>query len=173
MLGGKGRSLVVTGTFCLTAGFSFHNYYLILIGIFFLFATFVSLPNFVSSMNIEQLAVTREMDNKRVFRDDFVHIVVTIENRALGGFDFLDIFDEFPTDVFRLVTGENYISTRIEPKQTIQFSYVLAPKVRGEFELGPLTVTVRDRLGFNAETRVVPNSFSNIIIVDGGEGYVS
>ncbi len=115
-------------------------------------------------MNIEQLEVIREMDNRRVFRDDFVHIVVTIKNLALSGFDFLDIFDEFPTDTFRLVTGENYISTRIDPKQTVQFSYVLAPKVRGEFEIGPLTVTVRDRLGFNAETRIVPDSYTPIII---------
>ncbi|MHA1584381.1 MAG: DUF58 domain-containing protein, partial [Promethearchaeota archaeon] len=148
----------------LTAGFSFHNYYLIICGIFFLFATFISLPSFVGSMNIEELEVTRELDNNRVFRDDFVHITVRIKNRGITKFDFLEIFDAFPTDSFRLVTGENYISTRIDPKKEIKFSYILAPKVRGEFDLGPITVTVRDRLGFNAEERTVPDSFTNIII---------
>jgi uncharacterized protein (DUF58 family) len=104
------------------------------------------------------------MDNTRVFRDDFVHIVVTIKNLSMSGFDFIDIFDEFPADSFRLVIGENYISTRIDPKQTVQFSYILAPKVRGEFNIGPLNVTIRDRLGFNAETRIVPASYTNLII---------
>ncbi len=164
MLGGKGRSLVVLGTFLLTAGFSFQNYYLIICGVFFLFATFVSLPSFESSMNIEELQVTREVDNTRVFRDDFMHIKVVIKNTGGNKFDFLDIFDQFPIKAFRLVTGENYISTRIDPHKTVKFSYILAPRVRGEFELGPLEVVVRDRLGFNAEKRIVPNSLSEIII---------
>ena len=164
MLGGKGRSLVVLGTFLLTAGFSFRNYYLILMGVFFLFATFISLPNFVSSMNIAALEVTREMDNRRVFRDDFMHIKVVIKNNSINRFDFLDIFDSFPTDAFRLVTGENYISTRIDAHKTVKFSYVLAPKVRGEFTIGPLIMTIRDRLGFNAEERTVPGSLTDINI---------
>ena len=164
MLGGKGRQLVLLGVFLLTAGFSFRSYYLILSGLFFLFATFVSLPGFESSMNIEELKVHREIDNRRIFRDDFCHIKVVIENTGGTRFDFLDIFDEFPVDAFRLVTGENYISTRIDPHKTIKFSYILAPKVRGEFNIGPIDVIVRDRLGFNAEQRIVPNSISHMIV---------
>ncbi len=164
MLGGKGRSLVVLGVFMLTAGFSFRSYYLILGGVFFLFATFISMPGFESSQQIDQLAVTRQLDNTRVFRDDFMHVKVTIKNKSNTRFDFLDIFDEFPVDAFRLVTGENYISTRIDPKGTIKFSYVLAPRVRGEFSIGPLEITVRDRLGFSAANKIIPNSMTDIII---------
>ncbi len=164
MLGGKGRSLVVLGTFLLTSGFSFRNYYLITSGVFFLFATFVSLPGFESSMNIDELKVTREIDNTRVFRDDFMHIKVIIENTGGNRFDFLNIFDNFPPKAFRIVTGENYISTRIDPHKKVKFSYVLAPRVRGEFSIGPLEVVIRDRLGFNAEKRIVPNSITDIII---------
>jgi len=164
MLGGKGRSLVVMGTFFLTAGFGYRNWYMIIIGIFFLFATFVSRPAFESTMNIEELKVTRKLDNTRIFRDDFMHVVVTIENTGGNRFDFLDIFDEFPAKAFRLVTGENYISTRIDPHKTIKFSYVLAPRVRGEFEIGPLHITIHDRLGFNAENRIVPDSITDLII---------
>ena len=164
MLGGKGRSLVVMGVFLLTAGFGYRNWYLIMVGIFFLFATFVSRPAFESTMNIEELKVSRKLDNTRIFRDDFMHIVVTIENTGGNRFDFLDIFDEFPVGAFRLVTGENYISTRIDPHKTIKFSYILAPRVRGEFEIGPLNVTIHDRLGFNAENRIVPNSITDINI---------
>jgi uncharacterized protein (DUF58 family) len=164
MLGGKGRSLVLLGAFLLTSGFSFKNYYFLLAGLFFLFATFVSLPGFESSMNIQELKVYREIDNTRIFRDDFCHVKVVVENTGGTRFDFLDIFDEFPADVFRLVVGENYISTRIDPHKTIKFSYVLAPRVRGEYSIGPLDVVVRDRLGFNAERRIVPNSISQMII---------
>ena len=122
MLGGKGRSLVVMGTFFLTAGFGYRNWYLIIVGIFFLFATFVSRPAFESSMNIEELKVSRKLDNTRIFRDDFMHVVVSIENTSGNRFDFLDIFDEFPTGAFRLVTGENYISTASHARRLLRIS---------------------------------------------------
>ncbi len=60
--------------------------------------------------------------------------------------------------------GENFISTRIGPKNIIKFSYVLEPKVRGEYPLGPLSVTVKDRLGFNSVERIVPDSVSDILV---------
>ncbi|MCF2141121.1 MAG: DUF58 domain-containing protein [Candidatus Lokiarchaeota archaeon] len=164
MLGGKGRSLIILAAFLISAGLSFHNHFLILCGAFFLFATLISMPAFESSMNVEELQVTREIDNKRVFRDDFMHVKVRIVNTGGTRFDFLDIFDNFPTEAFRLVAGENYISTRIDPKSTVVFSYILAPRVRGEFELGPLEITVRDRLGFSAVEKTVPNSFTEIVI---------
>lgn len=164
MLGGKGRSLIILSAFLISAGLSFKNHFLILCGSFFLFATFISMPAFESSMNIEELKVTREIDNHRVFRDDFMHVKVKIENSGGSQFDFLDIFDNFPTKAFRLVTGENYISTRVDAKSTITFSYILAPRVRGEFELGPLEITVRDRLGFSAVEKVVPHSLTDIVI---------
>ncbi|MHA1610890.1 MAG: DUF58 domain-containing protein, partial [Promethearchaeota archaeon] len=164
MLGGKGRSLIILSAFLISAGLSFRNHFLILCGSFFLFATIISMPAFESSMNIEELKVTREMDNKRVFRDDFMHITVKIENTGGTSFDFLDIFDNFPTQAFRLVTGENYISTRVDAKSNVNFSYILTPRVRGEFEIGPLEITVRDRLGFNAVEKIVPHSLTDIII---------
>ncbi|MHA1776175.1 MAG: DUF58 domain-containing protein [Promethearchaeota archaeon] len=124
----------------------------------------ISMPAFESSTNVEELTVTREIDNKRIFRDDFMHVKVRIKNTGGTRFDFLDIFDNFPVEVFRLVAGENYISTRIDPKSEVVFSYILAPRVRGEFELGPLEITVRDRLGFSAVEKTVPNSMTDIVI---------
>ena len=164
MLGGKGRSLVMMGVFILTAGFSFENYYLITAALFFIFATFVSLPGFDSKMNIGDLTVQRILTNKKVFQDDFLHVKVQVTNEGGTRFDFLEFFDDFDTDVFRIVVGENYISTRVDPHKTITYSYILQPKVRGEFTIGPISVTVKDRLGFNAETRRVPESVDDIVI---------
>jgi uncharacterized protein (DUF58 family) len=164
MLGEKGRSLIILGGFILTAGFSFDNFYFILMAMFLIFATFISLPAFDSSMNIEELKVTRKLDSNKIFKDEFMHVKVIIQNMGGNHFDFLEIFDEFPTDAFYLSAGENFISTRIDPRSKITFSYIIAPRVRGEFKVGPMEVTIRDRLGFNAEKRIVPNSITDVVI---------
>jgi uncharacterized protein (DUF58 family) len=150
--------------FFLTAGFSFENYYLIYFAILLLFSTIISLPVFYWQMNVEELRVHRELEKEKVFKDDFVHVKVVVENTGKNSFDFLEIRDYYNPELFRLVLGENFISTRIGPKGLIKFSYVLEPKVRGEYPLGPLSITVKDRLGFNSEERIVPDSVSDILV---------
>ena len=164
MLGGKGRTLILFAVFFLTAGFAFVNYFLIYFAILLLFSTVISLPIFYWQMNVEELRVYRELEKEKVFKDDFVHVKVIIENTGRNGFDFLEIRDYYSPELFRLVLGENFISTRIGPKELIKFSYVLEPKVRGEYPLGPLSITVKDRLGFNSAERIVPDSVSDILI---------
>ncbi len=115
-------------------------------------------------MNVEELRVHRELEKEKVFKDDFVHVKVVVENTGKNSFDFLEIRDYYNPELFRLVLGENFISTRIGPKGLIKFSYVIEPKVRGEYPLGPLSITIKDRLGFNSEERIVPNSVSDILV---------
>jgi uncharacterized protein (DUF58 family) len=115
-------------------------------------------------MNIEELRVHRELEKEKVFKDDFVHVKVVIENTGKNSFDFLEIRDYYNPELFRLILGENFISTRIGPKKEIKFSYILEPKVRGEYPLGPLSLVVKDRLGFNSVERIVPDSVSDILV---------
>lgn len=115
-------------------------------------------------MNVEELKVHRELEKEKIFKDDFVHIKVIVENIGNSSFDFIEIRDYFNPELFRLVLGENFISTRIGKKSTIKFSYILEPKVRGEYPLGPLSVTVKDRLGFNSLERIVPDSVTDVLI---------
>ena len=164
MLGGKGRTLILFSVFFLTAGFAFENYFLIYFAILLIFSTVVSLPLFYYQMNIEELRVHRELEKEKVFKDDFVHVKVVIENTGKKSFDFLEIRDYYNPELFRLVLGENFISTRIGPKNQIKFSYILEPKVRGEYPLGPLSLIVKDRLGFNSVERIVPDSVSDILV---------
>jgi uncharacterized protein (DUF58 family) len=140
------------------------NYFLVYFGILLLFSTIISLPIFHYKMNIEELRVHRELEKEKIFKDDFVHIKVVIENIGRNSFDFIEIRDNFNPELFRLILGENFISTRIGPKDLIKFSYILEPKVRGEYALGPLTITVKDRLGFNSVERIVPNSVTDILV---------
>ncbi len=150
--------------FFLTAGFAFVNYFLIYFAILLIFSTIISLPVFHYQMNVEELKVHRELEKAKVFKDDFVHIKVVIENIGRNSFDFLEIRDHFNPALFRLILGENYISTRLGPKSVIKFSYILEPRVRGQYPLGPLTITVKDRLGFNSLERIVPDSVSDILV---------
>jgi len=115
-------------------------------------------------MNVEELRVHRELEKEKVFKDDFVHIKVVIENTGKHSFEFLEIRDYFNPELFRLVLGENFISTRIGAKEIVKYSYVLEPKVRGEYPLGPLSVTIKDRLGFNSEERIIPDSVTDILV---------
>lgn len=164
MLGGKGRSLLMLGVFFLCSGFAFQVYYLIIFALFCLFATVYSLPQFNSSLNVDDLKVERILESKTMFKDSFLHVKVKITNRGGSQFNFIDIFDDYNAETFTLVMGENYISTRINPHQKIMFSYILEPKVRGEYSIGPITVVVKDRLGFNAEERLVPESIDEVVI---------
>ena len=115
-------------------------------------------------MNVEELKVHRELEKEKVFKDDFFHVKVVIENTGKNSFDFIEIRDYYNLELFRLILGENFITTRIGPKDVIKFSYVLEPRVRGQYPLGPLSVTVKDRLGFNSLERIVPNSVSEILV---------
>ena len=150
--------------FFLTAGFAFENYFLVYFSVLLLFSTIISLPVFHYKLNVEELRVHRELEKEKVFKDDFVHIKVIIENTGKNSFDFLEIRDNYNPQLFRLILGENYISTRVGPKDTVKFSYVLEPKVRGEYALGPLSIIVKDRLGFNSVERIVPDSVTDMLI---------
>ena len=142
--------MILFAVFFLTAGFAFENYFLVFFAILLLFSTIISLPLFHYQLNVEELKVHRELEKEKVFRDDFFHVKVVIENTGKNSFDFIEIRDYYNPQLFRVILGENYIITRIHPKDVIKFSYVLEPKVRGEYPLGPLSVTVKDRLGFNS-----------------------
>ncbi len=164
MFGGRGRTLLILGIFFLASGFAFENYFLVFFGVILLFSTVISLPFFYYQMNIEELKVHRELEKEKVFKDDFVHIKVIIENIGKNNFDFVEVKDSYNPELFKLTLGENFISTQIGGKETIKFSYVLEPKVRGEYPLGPLSITLKDRLGFNSVERIIPNSITDILV---------
>jgi uncharacterized protein (DUF58 family) len=146
------------------AGFAFENFFLIYLAVILLFSTIISLPSFHLGMNIQDLIVTRDLEKTKIFQDDFVHVKVNIENKGKNKFEFIEIRDYYNPELFHLVLGENFISTRIDPKEKISFSYILQPRVRGEYPFGPLSVIIKDRLGFNSEERIVPNSVTQILI---------
>src|SRR4030042_1623716 len=139
-LADKGKKFIIFGVFIITAGFAFNNYFLLLLALILFFSAVVSLPAFDLSLNIEDLEVQRELEKAKLFKDDFLHVKVIIKNNGSKKFDFLEIRDQYDDQIFRRVLGENFISTRINAFSEVRFSYVLAPRIRGEQKLGPLKV---------------------------------
>ncbi|HME53350.1 MAG TPA: DUF58 domain-containing protein [Candidatus Lokiarchaeia archaeon] len=164
MLDGRGKALVSIGAFILLFGFVIVSYFLITLGCFFILGAVISLPFFDFNIDIDALVVTRTMDKTKVFQDDFIHVVVEIKNKGSKRFDFVEIKDLFPEEYFICAIGEPFISTRIDAKKAVRFSYVLKPKVRGEYFLGPIEIAVKDRLEFNNEKREIPDSYTRLIV---------
>ncbi len=164
MLAGRGKSLIGIGVFLLTFGFVMVNYFLIALACFIIMSSLVSLPFFDLGINIDTLKVTRHLEKTKVFQDDFIHITVEIRNTGNKRLDYVDITDVYPKEYFNCVIGEAFISTRIEARKSIFFSYVLKPRIRGEFFLGPIELNVKDRLEFNNEKREIPDSYTSIIV---------
>ncbi|MFW9985348.1 MAG: DUF58 domain-containing protein [Candidatus Odinarchaeota archaeon] len=150
MFSERGRAVLLIGIFILVAGFAFTNYILTLLGIFLIVGSVASSPYFQATMPVETLEVTREIDKRNIFQDDFIHVKLTVKNSGSHRIDSVDIFDVYP-EIFRLVLGKNSIRTRIDPNQEVKFSYVLQAPLRGKFTFGPTKFQIHDRLEFRFE----------------------
>ncbi len=119
-----------------------------------LFMAVVSYPSFQATVNMEDVDVQRSIDKEKTFVDDFVHIKLRITNNGSKRIDYLEVFDVFPGEgTFKLVLGDNTIGTRIDPGESVAFSYILQAKQRGEYRLGPCRVVTKDRSGFIFEEK--------------------
>jgi uncharacterized protein (DUF58 family) len=154
MLTDRGRLLVLAGIFFLFWGSSFTNYFLAILGVSMLFMAVVSYPSFQATVNMKDVLIQRFLDKEKTFVDDFVHIKLKITNNGSRRIEYLEIFDVFPGEgAFKLVLGDNTIGTRIDPGESITFSYVLQPRQRGEYRIGPCRIVTKDRSGFNFEEK--------------------
>lgn len=161
MFTGRGQILVLSGVFLLTAGFSFINYYMLTIGVMLIFAAVVNLPFFKLKKYSENIRVERTLSSEKVFALDFLHVTVRIENRG-GVIDYLEFIDEIPK-TFKIVMGRNSLSTYLEGESKIEFSYIIQPRLRGVYRIGPSKITVHDRLHLNSENTNFEN-YSEILV---------
>jgi uncharacterized protein (DUF58 family) len=150
------RGFVVTfaGVLLLTSGFSFANFYFILLGVYLLAGLVVTLPLFALTANIAGIEVDRQIDRVKLFSGDFLRVRVTMRNISRRHFDFIEVHDQYP-ETWILAIGENFIATRIEPGSSITFSYILQARMRGRYFIGPTEVVMRDRLGFHYYKRTL------------------
>ena len=156
--------LVLAGIFFLFWGSAFTNYYLAILGVGMLFMAVVGIPAFQGSVQMKDVEVRRELDKDKSFVDDFVHIKIKVRNNGSRRIDFIKVVDIFPGDgSFKLILGENKMGTRIDPGETMTFSYILQCKQRGEYRLGPLRAVLKDRSGFIFEEKEL-EEFTKLLI---------
>jgi uncharacterized protein (DUF58 family) len=154
MLTNRGRIFVLAGIFFLFWGSAFTNYYLAILGIILLFMAVLNYPSFQASVQMKDIQIQRILDKSKTFVDDFIHIKIKIQNKSSSTIDYLEVHDIFPGEgAFKIVLGENMIGTRIDARSTLAFSYILQPKQRGEYRLGPCRIIIKDRAGFIFEEK--------------------
>jgi len=152
LLTARGGVVIVSGVFCLAFGFSSVNYYLVLLGIFLILASVISMPYFGLAVNLDNIEITRTIDKEKVFAEDFVFVTVTVENKGRLRIDYLEVFDTYP-EIFTLVLGKSVMTTRLDPGEKKVFSYVLQCRRRGTHKIGPTKLVVHDRLGLHLEQK--------------------
>lgn len=152
MLTSRGGVVIVSGVFCLVFGFSSVNYYLVLLGIFLILASVISLPYFELAVDLDNIEITRTIDKEKVFAEDFVFVTVSVENKGNLRVDYLEVFDTYP-EIFTLVLGKSIMTTRLDPGEKKVFSYVLQCRKRGIHKIGPTKLVVHDRLGLHFQQK--------------------
>lgn len=154
MITQRGFVVVFAGVLLLTSGFSFVNFYLVLLGVYLVIGLVVTLPLFALTANLAGIEVDRQIDKVKVFSGDFLRVRVTIRNVSRRHFDFIEVHDQYP-ETWILAIGENFIASRIEPNSSITFSYILQARMRGQYYIGPTEVVMRDRLGLHYYKRTL------------------
>ncbi|MCJ7818129.1 MAG: DUF58 domain-containing protein, partial [Candidatus Thorarchaeota archaeon] len=154
MITQRGFVVIFAGVLLLTSGFSFVNFYLVLLGVYLLIGLVITLPLFALTANLAGIEVDRQIDKLKVFSGDFLRVRVTIRNISRRHFDFIEVHDQYP-ETWILAIGENFIASRIEPGSSITFSYILQARMRGRYHIGPTEVIMRDRLGLHYYKRTL------------------
>jgi uncharacterized protein (DUF58 family) len=132
------------------------------IGTTLILSAVVGLPVFEITSGAEKITVKRSIDKKKIFAKDFLHITLTVKNEGRTSIDFMKIDDAFPK-TFKLVLGKNSIETRIAPNSTRKYSYIIQPRLRGEYRIGPTRLQIHDRLGFHFVERKI-QSYTDVLI---------
>ncbi|MHA1409895.1 MAG: DUF58 domain-containing protein [Candidatus Odinarchaeia archaeon] len=162
MFTSRGQILVLSGVFFLTSGFTFINYYLVALGVILILASVINLP-FFKKINPEKvIEINRIISKEKIFAKDYLLVRLRIKNKGRQRIDYIEVEDEYP-DTFNLVLGRSKISTQLNPKSTVEFSYILQPRLRGEFIIGPSRLILYDRLRLNSENVRFDNTASILV----------
>ncbi|MCK5345739.1 MAG: DUF58 domain-containing protein, partial [Candidatus Heimdallarchaeota archaeon] len=162
MITSRGILIILLGTFLLASGFAYTNFYLLTIGSALILSTVIGLPFFEVSASGKTLSVIRTLDKKKVFAKDFLHVTITVKNESSKSLDYLHIDDGYP-EAFELIVGRNKIETRIEAKSEKSFSYIIQPRLRGNYKIGPTRLRIHDRLNYHFVERVV-SEFTDLLV---------
>jgi uncharacterized protein (DUF58 family) len=152
------------GVLMLLLGLGFYIYFLAIIGAVLIFSAVINYPFFYWSINLKDVEIIRELDKTKSFVDDYVMVKITVRNNGNKSIDYLEIEDQIQDPLaFTVVLGDNKISTRLDAKSEMKFSYVLYLRLRGEFKIGPTKIRIKDKLGYLIEQQEV-KTFTSLLV---------
>ena len=135
----------------------------IFMGAICILAVVVGLPAFRFSAIGGAMKIERKLDKEKVFKGEYCHVTLHVTNTTRTRIDFLEIYDPI-SEALQLAVGENYITTRIDPGQTISLSYILRTIHRGKFPIGPTRIIIYDRMGFYYEEETVGDATTILVL---------
>lgn len=162
MFSKRGQLVLLVGVFFLAGGFSTASYMLLALGCLLIFASIVSLPFFKLTTFIENLTIERHIDRKKVFAKDLLYVHLKVKNNTGRRIGLIEITDIIP-ESFKVVYGSNIVKTHIPSHSEIEFGYIVQPRIRGKYEIGPTKTVIHDRFKFNLEELTFDN-YSEIVV---------
>jgi len=115
---------------------------------------------FIAGTIVPRIEIKREVLRDKIFQGELTLVKLIVYNPSHLDLDRVIITDLVP-DAFDIVFGENYVETNIPAGGRIEISYMLRAAARGVHVLGPVNITLTDRLSM-FETEIEVPVFSEI-----------
>ena len=128
--------------------------YFMVLGSMLIFSVIVGYPAFASGTGPSSVRIKRTLGKEKGFAGDYLYVEVKVNNKSINPIPVIEIYDAYP-EVFDLALGENFLTTQLGPKQTLEYSYVVRIPIRGKFLIGPTKIIMHDKQGFFSDEAVL------------------
>jgi len=138
---------------------------LALLGIASFMLPVISFVDFYIPFNAFQtVRIDRKIINSIVGRGGFIAVRVVVRNGSRCRLENVRVRDSFPSSYFSLSHGSSDFKVNLNPFGSAKSIYVLKSKSDGAFVIGPLTLSIFDRLGFFEVSRV-SHDLSKVVVI--------
>ncbi len=96
--------------------------------------------------SVPAVNVSRTVETQRASEGEELKVSLQLRNDG-PALEFVEIYDAVPPEL-EVVEGSNYLVTGLRRGELIELQYSLLLRVKGRYNLGPVTVRSRDLLGF-------------------------
>ena len=165
MIARRGWEAITAGLAALLLGLYSLNGVLELVGAAafgFLAAEMIYFEARFRSFGPDRFRASRAAGPRRMPSDGDLATSITIELTRGPGFRG-EFYDALP-DAFDLREGTPRITTYLAPGGTVRLSYVVRPRVRGAYRLGPTVAVARDPLGLCYRVSLLPTDRAMTVV---------
>jgi uncharacterized protein (DUF58 family) len=158
VLSGRGRAALLGALGLFAIAFFTVNILVYLAGVFFLGLVVVSIVTFArasAGFGVDTLRAERVECSSFVRAGEPALVTARVRSTLPGSF-YTELFDAHP-DALALLEGNPRLLTWWSAGETLTLGYVVAPRRRGRFALGPIRVVAHDSLGLAFRATDLPS----------------